>query len=98
MLYLLPELNVRLIPQLEKLRPGSRIVSHDFNMEGVIPDGHWTVMAPEFVSDEGYSIYFGSDVPEDTKDYKERTHEIYLWTIPLKRATTRSAGADAGHR
>jgi uncharacterized protein (TIGR03000 family) len=36
-LYLLPELNVRLIPQLEKLKPGSRIVSHDFNMEGVKP-------------------------------------------------------------
>jgi len=31
-------LNVRLIPQLEKLKPGSRIVSHDFDMEGVKPD------------------------------------------------------------
>jgi len=37
-LYLLPRLNVKLIPQLEKLRPGSRIVSHDFDMEGVTPD------------------------------------------------------------
>jgi len=37
-LYLLPELNVKLIPQLEKLKPGSRIVSHDFDMEGVKPD------------------------------------------------------------
>ena len=37
-LYLLPGLNVKLIPQLEKLRPGSRIVSHDFNMKGVKPD------------------------------------------------------------
>ncbi len=37
-LYLLPELNVKLIPQLEKLKPGSRIVSHDFDMEGVTPD------------------------------------------------------------
>jgi uncharacterized protein (TIGR03000 family) len=36
-LYLLPELNVRLIPQLEKLKPGSRIVSHDFPMKGVKP-------------------------------------------------------------
>jgi hypothetical protein len=46
-LYLLPELNVKLIPQLEKLPPGSRIVSHDFDMEGVKPDGKWTVMAPD---------------------------------------------------
>jgi len=37
-LYLLPALNVKLIPQLEKLRPGSRILSHDFDMKGVKPD------------------------------------------------------------
>ena len=37
-LYLLPELNVKLIPQLEKLPPGVRIVSHDFDMKGVAPD------------------------------------------------------------
>jgi hypothetical protein len=37
-LYLLPSLNVKLIPQLEKLKPGSRIVSHDFAMRGVTPD------------------------------------------------------------
>jgi precorrin-6B methylase 2 len=36
-LYLLPSLNVKLIPQLEKLKPGSRIVSHDFDMRGVKP-------------------------------------------------------------
>ncbi len=44
-LYLLPSLNVKLIPQLEKLKPGSRIVSHDFDMRGVTPDkvgdGRW---------------------------------------------------------
>jgi len=37
-LYLLPSLNVKLIPQLKKLKPGSRIVSHDFRMRGVKPD------------------------------------------------------------
>jgi tRNA G37 N-methylase Trm5 len=37
-LYLLPSLNVKLIPQLEKLKAGSRIVSHDFSMAGVKPD------------------------------------------------------------
>lgn len=42
-LYLLPKLNVRLIPQLEKLKPGSRIVSHDFDMEGVEPVQHVTL-------------------------------------------------------
>jgi SAM-dependent methyltransferase len=37
-LYLLPKLNVKLIPQLKKLQPGSRIVSHDFDMKGIEPD------------------------------------------------------------
>ncbi|UCG55935.1 MAG: methyltransferase domain-containing protein [Phycisphaerales bacterium] len=37
-LYLLPQLNVKLIPQLDKLKPGTRIVSHDFDMKGVRPD------------------------------------------------------------
>jgi len=37
-LYLLPELNVKLVPQLKKLKKGSRIVSHDFDMKGVTPD------------------------------------------------------------
>jgi tRNA G37 N-methylase Trm5 len=46
-LYLLPSLNVRLIPQLEKLKPGCRIVSHDFDMEGVTPDKEVTVMAED---------------------------------------------------
>jgi SAM-dependent methyltransferase len=46
-LYLLPELNVKLIPQLEKLAPGARIVSHDFDMEGVKPLQTWTLPAPD---------------------------------------------------
>ena len=46
-LYLLPSLNVKLIPQLEKLKPGSRIVSHSFDMEGVIPDKKVEVESPD---------------------------------------------------
>ncbi len=60
-LYLLPELNVRLIPQLEKLKPGSRIVSHDFDMEGVEPIKVWTVMAPDHRpphADREHYVYF----------------------------------------
>jgi precorrin-6B methylase 2 len=37
-LYLSPKFNARLIPQLETLKPGSRIVSHQFDMEGVEPE------------------------------------------------------------
>jgi ribosomal protein L11 methylase PrmA len=54
-LYLLPELNVKLIPQLEKLKPGSRIVSHDFGMEGTIPDKAITITSDE--NDDEHDIY-----------------------------------------
>jgi hypothetical protein len=49
-LYLLPSLNVKLIPQLEKLKPGSRIVSHDFDMKGVKPD-----KVVNITSEQGYN-------------------------------------------
>lgn len=43
-LYLLSSLNVKLIPQLEKLKPGTRIVSHDFDMQGIVtPDSTVTL-------------------------------------------------------
>jgi predicted RNA methylase len=46
-IYLLPTLNVKLIPQLEKLKPGTRILSHDFDMEGVEPDKVVTINSKE---------------------------------------------------
>jgi precorrin-6B methylase 2 len=52
-LYLLPSLNVKLIPQLDKLRPGVRIVSHSFDMKGVTPDKVETVQGP----DHEHTIY-----------------------------------------
>ena len=36
--FLYPRLMERLIPQFEKLKPGSRILSHQFDMPGVKPD------------------------------------------------------------
>ena len=37
-MYLLPDVNKQLIPQLRKLKPGSRIVSHSFALKGIEPD------------------------------------------------------------
>jgi SAM-dependent methyltransferase len=37
-LYLLPRLNIKLIPQLQKLKPGARIVSHDWDLGTIKPD------------------------------------------------------------
>ncbi|MFO0908579.1 MAG: methyltransferase domain-containing protein [Isosphaeraceae bacterium] len=37
-LFLLPRINERLKPQLRKLRPGSRIVGHTFDIAGTVPE------------------------------------------------------------
>jgi uncharacterized protein (TIGR03000 family) len=52
-LYLLPQLNVKLMPQLAQLKPGSRIVSHDFDMRGAKPKREVKVM----VDGEEHTIY-----------------------------------------
>jgi ribosomal protein L11 methylase PrmA len=36
-LYLLPNLNARLMPRLARLKPGTRIVSHSFELRGARP-------------------------------------------------------------
>ena len=50
-LYLLPSLNQKLMPQLKKLKPGTRIVSHSFDMGSAWP--------PEKTQDvNGKMIYY----------------------------------------
>lgn len=66
-LYLLPELNVRLMPQLAKLKPGSRIVSHDFDMGTAKPVQVHQMDTPESEDDE-YSW--------------ASSHTIYKWVVP----------------
>jgi len=65
-LYLLPDLNVRLMPQLAKLKPGSRIVSHDFDMHGAKP------VQTHQVNTEG----------GDDRDGFGGSHTIYKWVVP----------------
>jgi precorrin-6B methylase 2 len=53
-LYLLPDLNVKLIPQLKKMKEGSRIVSHAFDMRGVKEEQKVAVKTKD---DREYDIY-----------------------------------------
>jgi uncharacterized protein (TIGR03000 family) len=62
-LYLLPELNVRLMPQLEKLKPGTRIVSHDFDMKGAKPKEVKELKAKNHRGEEGTHKIFLWVVP-----------------------------------
>ena len=46
-MYLLPEVNLKLRPKLLRLRPGTRIVSHDWDMGDWRPDKTVTLDVPE---------------------------------------------------
>jgi len=72
-LYLLPALNVRLMPQLEKLKPGSRIVSHDFDMKGAKP-----VRVHQMTGADG----------GDEDYFDEGEHTIYKWVVPWEKETS----------
>jgi len=70
-LYLLPSLNVKLIPQLEKLKPGSRIVSHAFDMRGVQPDK--VVQFTPKDKNRPYTIYlWTTPLKKEKKEKKEK--------------------------
>jgi tRNA G37 N-methylase Trm5 len=73
-LYLLPELNVRLMPQLAKLKPGARIVSHDFDMRGAKPVQVHRMNASSSSSSDDESDYcYASE------------HTIYKWVVPWEK-------------
>jgi SAM-dependent methyltransferase len=45
--YLLPDMITRLVPAFEKLKPGSRIVAHDYPMARIVPDRIVTMTSNE---------------------------------------------------
>ncbi|MDP2241530.1 MAG: class I SAM-dependent methyltransferase [Burkholderiales bacterium] len=62
--YLLPEMNEKLRPKLLQLRPGTRIVAHDYSMGEWFPDEQQTLLVPEkTVGDSGKSYVFYWMVP-----------------------------------
>ena len=70
-LYLLSRVNLRLRPTLLRdLKPGTRIVSHDFNMDDWEPDESLVIDAETPVYDNYY-----------TESYWDR-HSVYFWIIP----------------
>jgi tRNA G37 N-methylase Trm5 len=73
-LYLLPSLNVKLMPQLAKLKPGARIVSHDFDMRGAKPAQVVRMSAKSGSSDDG-----------DIDETFEIEHTVYKWVVPWEK-------------
>jgi SAM-dependent methyltransferase len=70
-LYLLPELNLQLRPKLLRdLRPGSRIVAHEFDMGDWKPDNMAKV--PKV------NLYYHPRIPYEKDTY------FYCWVVPAK--------------
>lgn len=75
-MYLLPEVNLKLRPRLLALKPGTRVVSHDWDMGDWEPDETIELRTPEKpVGLGGKSRVFLWVVPVDL-------HGVWTWTIP----------------
>ena len=62
--YLLPELNLKLRPRILALKPGTRVVTHDYDMDDWFPDAQKVMLVPgKEVGDEGKSYIFLYVVP-----------------------------------
>lgn len=77
-LYLLPDLNVKLMPQLEKLKPGSRIISHEFDMRGAKP-----------LLIEHMSIPSAEEPKQDSGE-----HTLFKWVVPWEKDPTAKSAND----
>ena len=56
-LYLLPEMNRKLLPQLDKLKPGSRVVCHNYDLDGIVADKVVDMVSNEDNSNHTISLY-----------------------------------------
>lgn len=75
-LYMVPRFNLRLVPQLQKLRRGSRIVSHEFEIPSARPARVVRVAGPP------------DGPPEEGEKQARVPHRILLYVVPWKTEPT----------
>jgi SAM-dependent methyltransferase len=56
-IYLLPEMNRKLLPQLDKLKPGSRVVCHNYDLDGIAADEVINMVSNEDNSNHTLTLY-----------------------------------------
>lgn len=80
-MYLLPRVNMELRPRLLELKPGTRLVSHDFSMEDWKPDVHFKMEAKDKYGGAGGTsdIYFWV-VPA-------KVGGVWQWQLPVSGKT-----------
>ena len=75
-LYLTQRLLWRLVPQFEKMRPGSRLVSHEYAIPGARPIRILKVPGPR------------NGPADDAPEEGTVLHKIHLWKIPWQKQPT----------
>jgi len=82
-MYLLPNVNLMLRPRLLELKPGTRIVSHDFSMDDWMPDEHASMPAPD--------KYGGSGGTSDIYVWRvpAKVAGKWQWELPLRSGPVR---------
>lgn len=56
-LYLLPELNKKLLPQLDKMKPGTRVICHNYDLQGIVADRTLAYLSYEDSSTHVMTLY-----------------------------------------
>jgi ribosomal protein L11 methylase PrmA len=56
-IYLLPDMNQKLLPQFDKVKPGSRIVCHNYDLAGIEAEKTVTVISNEDNASHTLSLY-----------------------------------------
>jgi methyltransferase family protein len=82
-MYLLPQVNIELRPKLLKLKPGTRLVSHDFDMGDWKPDTHVKV--------ESREKYGGSGGTSDVYYWVVPAAAAGVWQWELRASGTEQA-------
>ncbi len=87
-LYLLPRTTERLLPQLKQLKPGSRIVSHQFEIPGLRPDHVVTYVSKE--DDLPHKVYLWTTPVAHVADKEEPAelrrmegHSAAVWSVAI---------------
>lgn len=79
-LYLLPEINLKLRPQmLNQLKPGTRIVSHDYDMGDWKPQRVVVVQGPQKGEE---TLYRDETCYTRLLSAPQREHTLYYWVVP----------------
>ena len=90
--YLLPEMNLRLRPKLLNLKPGTRVVAHDYAMGEWKPDDEKTLYVPETkVGDPGKSYIFLWSFRRTCPDVGNRNCRSEAATVPTGSISTRNS-------